>query len=161
MTSNLNVNEEIKQWIKYGWLSHTDRAFVNFLIEMEPAANDLLLWASALVSHQLSQGEVFLDLAKLSRNLELTLGISVQNSEQKLEKNFVKISSYTLNDWKNGLVNSTLVTAGEGESPMVLDGDRLYLRRYWFCQQLVSQSIKKRLKPIRFELPEALKNQVQ
>ena len=161
MTATLSVSEGIKQWIEQGWLSHTDRVFVSFLKNMEPTANEVLLWAAALVSHQLSQGRVYLDIAKLTQNLELTLGISFHDNEQKKDAGLVKIKSYTLKDWKNGLMNSTLVGRGEGVSPLVLTGDRLYLRRYWQSQQMVSESIKKRLNPIRHELPEALKDHVQ
>jgi hypothetical protein len=39
-------------------------------------------------------------------------------------------------------MNSALVGRGEGVSPLVLTGDRLYLRRYWQSQQIVSESIK-------------------
>ena len=161
MTATLTVSEGIKQWIEQGWLSHTDRVFVSFLKNMEPTANEVLLWAAALVSHQLSQGDVYLDIAKLTQNLELTLGISFHDNEQKKNADLVKIKSYTLKDWENGLMNSALVGRGEGVSPLVLAGDRLYLRRYWQSQQMVSQSINKRLNPIRHELPEALKDHVQ
>jgi len=47
------------------WLSQLDRAFVRFLLDQDPAASDLVIWAGALVSHQLGNGEVYLDLEKL------------------------------------------------------------------------------------------------
>ena len=75
MTKGLSVLKNIDKWISLGWLSHLDRAFVRFLLDQETAASDPVLWAGALVSHQLSRGEVYLDLEKLCNQLGLTLAI--------------------------------------------------------------------------------------
>lgn len=69
------VMAQIEHWVNQGWLSRLDLAFAKFLQDMEPQADDVLLWAGALVSHQLGRGEVFLDLEKLATNPGLTLAI--------------------------------------------------------------------------------------
>lgn len=65
----------IEHWVNQGWLSRLDQAFAKFLQELDPQAEDIILWAGALVSHQLGRGEVFLDLEKLADNPGLTLAI--------------------------------------------------------------------------------------
>ena len=75
MTKGLSVLKNIDKWISLGWLSHLDRAFVRFLLDQETAASDLILWAGALVSHQLGRGKVYLDLEKLCEQPGLTLAV--------------------------------------------------------------------------------------
>ncbi|MGV8664507.1 exodeoxyribonuclease V subunit alpha, partial [Pseudomonas aeruginosa] len=50
-----------------GWLRALDRAFVAFLVELQPQADPRVLLAAALTSHKLGHGHVCLDL-------EATLG---------------------------------------------------------------------------------------
>lgn len=154
------IMQAIQQWQKYSWLSYIDGAFVNFIAEQEPNATDSLLWASALVSQQLSLGEVYVDLAKLSQNVEAVLGITCADEAQSADSSLAKIKSYTLTDWQTGLANTLVVGTGEGNSPLVLTGSRLYLRRYWQCQQTVDQGIQQRLLPCRDSLPAPLKAQI-
>ena len=133
------IDEQIQSWLSYSWLSPTDRAFVNFIAQQEPNANDLLLWACALVSQQLNLGAVYVDLAKLSQNLEAVLGITCVDEVQRTDASLATLKATTLSDWLDSLSNITVVSLGEGSSPLVLSGQRLYLRRYWQCQQVVDQ----------------------
>ena len=92
-------DNNIKSWMQFGWLSHTDRAFVAFIAQQENTDNDLLLWASALVSQQLSIGEVYLDLAKLTQHFETTLGINCLDEDQREDVNLAKLKAYSLQAW--------------------------------------------------------------
>ena len=151
-----DFDTKLQTWLSYGWLSHTDRAFVTFIAHQEPSDNELLLWAVALVSQQLSLGEVYLDLARLAQQTESTLGVSVTDEDQAKDPSLATIKSYTLADWQRGLMAATVVGTGEGCSPLVLSGERLYLRRYWQCQQVLNQAIQARVIQRRTELPDAL-----
>jgi exodeoxyribonuclease V alpha subunit len=71
------------------------------------------------------------------------------------------LKSYTLEQWKTALRLSLLVESGHGNTPLVLDGNRLYLRRYWQYQQTLNTAIQKRLQPVRDNLPKALQQQLQ
>lgn len=165
MTKGHSVLEKVDKWIGLGWLSHLDRAFVRFLLDQEADASDPVLWAGALVSHQLGRGEVYLDLEKLCQLPGLTLAIpsddvwQLQADESLTE--FSALKAYNLEQWKAALSHSSLVDFGNGNTPLVLDGNRLYLRRYWQYQQILDQSIQQRLQPIRDNLPEALQEQLQ
>jgi exodeoxyribonuclease V alpha subunit len=154
------VLKHIDQWLVRGWLSHLDRAFARFLLTQDTQANEAVLWAGALLSHQLEQGEVFLDLEKLSRQPELTLAIPGHDVRRSgNETVFAEVpllKAYTLQHWKQGLADSPLISSGCGNTPLVLEGHRLYLRRYWQYQQILNASIQSRLQPIRSELPDGL-----
>ena len=165
MTRGLSVLESVARWISRGWLSYLDRAFVRFLQDQEADACDPVLWAGALVSHQLGRGEVYLDLEKLCQQPELTLAIpsddAWQSEADESPAEFSVLKAYNLEQWQTALSHSSLVDFGHGNTPLVLDGNRLYLRRYWQYQQILDKSIQQRLQPIRANLPEALQEQLQ
>lgn len=190
------VMAKIEHWVNQGWLSRLDLAFAKFLQDLEPQADDVLLWAGALVSHQLGRGEVFLDLEKLATNPGLTLAIpndevwqqapDVQNAQAFSMPTGLDLSipfglsvskpesacpstgsgrtvfeDWINNSWLPALIQSPLVVSGAGNSPLVLDNQRLYLRRYWQYQQVLDQQIGLRLQPVRDQLPASLQQTLQ
>ena len=165
MKSGVSVLESLDKWISLGWLNLMDRAFVRFLLDQDADASDPVLWAGALVSHQLGRGDVYLDLEKLCQQPGLTLAIpgdddNLFESDEALAE-FSELKAYNLEQWQAALNNSGLVGSGQGNSPLVLEGNRLYLRRYWQYQQILDQAIQQRLQPVRADLPEALQAQLQ
>ncbi|MCX7099899.1 MAG: exodeoxyribonuclease V subunit alpha [Methylococcales bacterium] len=165
MTPGLSVLEKIDQWIAKGWLSQLNRAFVRFLLDQDANASDAVLWASALVSHQLDRGEVYLDLEKLSHEAGITLAIPQDETWQAdygpAQAELSALKPYSLAHWQTALNLSPLVSAGAGNTPLVLDGQRLYLRRYWHYQQTVTNRIQQLLPPSRAQLPDDLPAQLQ
>lgn len=165
MTSQASVLKNVKLWIGHGWLSQLDRAFVRFLLDQDPAASDLVIWAGALVSHQLGSGEVYLDLKKLCKQPELTLAIpgddALQSETEVALDGISVLKAYTLKQWQAALSRSLLVESGHGNTPLVLDGNRLYLRRYWQYQQTLNSAIRERLQPARDNLPQALQKPLE
>jgi exodeoxyribonuclease V alpha subunit len=165
MKQDRPVLERVDKWISLGWLSQLDRAFVRFLQDQEDDVSDFVLWAGALVSHQLGRGEVYLDLEKLCQQPGLTLAIPGDDDGQsETDESFAELSELkacTLEQWKTALSDSLLAGLGQGNTPLVLDGNRLYLRRYWQYQQILDNSIQQRLQPIRTDLPIALQEQLQ
>ena len=165
MKAGLSVLKSLDKWISLGWLNLMDRAFVRFLLDQDAEASDPVLWAGALVSHQLGRGEVYLDLEKLCQQPGLTLAIpgdddNLSESDEALAE-FSELNAYGLEQWQAALNNSGLVGSGQGNTPLVLEGNRLYLRRYWQYQQILDKAIQQRLQPVRADLPEALQAQLQ
>lgn len=160
MTQSLSVLATIDNWTARGWLSRLNRAFVRFLRDQDQNASDEVLWAGALVSHQLDRGEVYLDLQRLSEQPGLTLAIpsddawTFESASAQSELSALKV--YSPDHWLSVLRQSFLVSEGQGGTPLVLDGKRLYLRRYWQYQQILDANIHRRLPPIRDTLTEAL-----
>ena len=164
MKQQQSVLAKVDKWIALGWLNHLDRAFVRFLLDQEPDASHLVLWAGALVSHQLGLGEVYLDIEKLCRQPDVTLAIPRdENSQPEASESLTELSSLKANKlehWQKELAGSSLVGLGQGNTPLVLAGNRLYLRRYWQYQQTLNTAIQQRLQLIRAELPDDLRKQI-
>ncbi|MBS4051156.1 MAG: exodeoxyribonuclease V subunit alpha [Methylomonas sp.] len=158
--SQAAVLERIEHWVALGWLSRLDHAFAGFLLDLEPAAADGVVWAGALVSHQLGRGEVYLDLEKLGANPGPALAIpgdEIRYAEDEASgRELALFNAYTLADWLRTLAQSSLIAAAEGNTPLVLHGTRLYLRRYWRYQQILDSEIGLRLRPVRDSLPASL-----
>lgn len=141
---------DLDTWVTQGWLRELDRSFALFLQQLAPDAGVPLLLAAALASHQLGRGHVCLDLqAALShQRLSLALppdahradGVTVRGPEHWLR-------ALTLADWRAALQASRLCADGAGNTPLVLRGPRLYLRRYWQYEGEVRRHIDARLAP--------------
>ena len=58
--------------------------------------------------------------------------------------------------WRKALATSPLVSDGSRETPLVLDGARLYLRRYYLHERAVERAIVSRLSPVGRSLDAAL-----
>ena len=161
MNGNTVMNR-IEHWVALGWLSRLDQAFAGFLLDQDRDAGEALLWAGALVSHQLGRGEVFLDLEKLCADPGVTLAIPSDetwqsaNDETNLALSVFK--ARTVADWTSELAQSSLVASGEGNTPLVLHDARLYLRRYWRYQQILDNELGRRLQPVRQQLPASLQH---
>ncbi|MFM8341333.1 MAG: AAA family ATPase, partial [Methylomonas sp.] len=148
--------EHLELGIAQGWLQPLDRAFVQFLNRQSPNADQIVLLAAALLSQQLAKGAVYLDLQALSQDPVQTLAVA-----ESVDLGWLK--QYQLKDWLQGLIEADdLVATGEGNTPLVLDFQhkRLYLRRYWQYQQIVTQVIDRLVKPIRDSLPEQVKAEI-
>ena len=142
--------------IAQGWLQPLDRAFVQFLNRQSPNANSTVLLAAALLSQQLAQGAVYLDLQALSQDPAQSLAVG-----EAVDLDWLK--QYQLNDWLTALSQADdLVATGEGNTPLVLDvvHHRLYLRRYWQYQQTVTQVIDRLVQPVRDSLPAQVKAEI-
>ncbi|WP_455922413.1 exodeoxyribonuclease V subunit alpha [Pseudomonas putida] len=140
----------LERWAERGWLRALDKAFVGFLAEREPDGDPLVLLAAALTSHQLGHGHVCLDLARTLEEPDFALSLPPEGDalagpvllpSQLLEH----LAAET---WRATLASSPLVALAEddsGERPLVLAGQRLYLRRYWAYERRIDRALRQRL----------------
>ena len=140
----MQAEHTLEQWQTQGWLRPLDLAFASFIARYEPAQP--LVWlAAALCSYQLKQGHVCLDLAKLQVDPLLTLGLGAElapNLQHALQQQLAAIG---VAQWRSALSQSAVVDSGTGTNPLVLTGNRLYLRRYWQYEQDIAVQINQRL----------------
>ncbi|WP_166365211.1 exodeoxyribonuclease V subunit alpha [Pseudomonas akapageensis] len=143
----------LDRWVERGWLRALDRAFVAFLGERDPQGNPLVLLAAALTSHQLGHGHVCLDLSETLAAPDFALSLPPEGDalagpmllpSQLLEH----LDAQT---WRQTLASSPLVAlAGDDDAlarqrPLVLAGQRLYLRRYWGFERRIDNALRERL----------------
>ncbi|MBN9474378.1 MAG: exodeoxyribonuclease V subunit alpha [Burkholderiales bacterium] len=147
-------------WVARGWLRRLDRAFAGFLYDCEPDTDPQVAVAAALASHQLGHGHVCLDLAATLRNPDEALSLPPEGESalaMRLPSDVLR--GLDLPTWQGALAASPLVEvvgqpseAGTG-SPLVLDGQRLYLRRYWDFERRIAAALRRRLRQPPFEVP--------
>lgn len=108
-----------------GRLRPVDRAFARFLGSLDEAGDIRVLMAAALVSRELGEGHICVDVQALAD------------------------ADSTLTDVEAWLPVSRLVGSSEGDpsTPLVLDGGLLYLRRFWRDEARVAEAIVSRLAP--------------
>lgn len=158
------VLHQLQQWVGVGWLRGLDRALVLFLLDMQPDAEPLVLLAAALASHQLGHGHVCLDLAETLRNPDASLSLPPEGQQvgQDVQLPSQLLRPVTAARWAELLAASSLVeqaAGGQGERPLVLHGQRLYLRRYWNYERRVASALQQRL-ATKLPLPDNLSAQL-
>lgn len=141
----------LDRWVERGWLRALDRAFVAFLGELDGRADPRVLLAAALASHQLGHGHVCLDVGETLAEPDFALSLP---PEGDLLAGPVLLPSQLLEHldqatWCAILSSSALVAhAGndaQTDRPLVLCGQRLYLRRYWGYERQVDSALRQRL----------------
>jgi exodeoxyribonuclease V alpha subunit len=143
---------QLESWVQAGWIRPLDQAFAAFLAREAPDADALLLLGAALASHQLARGHACLDLQAVLRDAGDALalppeqdgddpGAAVAASPADL------LAGVDLVRWQAALRHPRLVATGADNTPLVLEGGRLYLRRYWQHEQAVHGAIVDRLQP--------------
>jgi exodeoxyribonuclease V alpha subunit len=128
----------LHQAVERGLLRPLDVAFAHFLASEDANAPTVLPLLGALTSRQQADGHLCLDLAMWQPLAE----------ESAWPASWRALLSEATAD-AAGLTHSTLIADADDDqrsgSPLVLDGSRLYLRRYWNHEQRVAQAIGRRL----------------
>lgn len=134
-------------WAARGWLRVLDAAFARFLWREAPDAPPLLILAAALASHQLGRGHVCLDLAATLDDPAFALSLPPEGGERGVAAELpgTVLHGVDLARWLAALAHPLLVASGAGGTPLVLSGQRLYLRRYWQYECDVARGIAARL----------------
>ncbi|TVP87499.1 MAG: exodeoxyribonuclease V subunit alpha [Pseudomonadaceae bacterium] len=136
-------------WQTLGWLRPLDRALAGFLYEQAPDCPPLVLLAAALVSHQLGHGHVCLDLGTTLEEPDFALSLPPEGAEAGTAPlPSAVLQSIAVTDWVAALSGSAVVDSvnpHSGVRPLVLVGQRLYLRRYWQYERNVVADLSARL----------------
>ncbi len=140
-----SVLTQLDAWTHTGWLRPLDTAFARFLAHEVPQAPANLLLAAALASHQLGRGHTCLDLQALAKSPSATLGLNTPLDP---------LQALTLSDWLEALDCPDIVGHGPGPEPLVLEQERLYLRRHWTYEQAVRQHLRQRMASALSPMPE-------
>lgn len=143
------VMELLGHWREAGWLQQLDLRFACFLRAEQPDASGLLLLAAALASHQLGRGHVCLNLAATLRGPGRALNLPPEFRRQAQEAALITpaelLGNLSLPDWERAL-HPAVVSDGGRVAPLVYDGGRLYLYRYWRHEQEVARGLAGRVR---------------
>ena len=133
-------------------LTGLDTAFARYLQSVAPSSDPRHSLLAALASHQFGRGHACLDLDLLQKNGPLALGWDARTAAL-LPPDLSQAASSL--PW----IGHTGSDAPNTHSPLVLDGQRLYLRRNWNAEQSISTAIAARLAqpcPVPSNLSESL-----
>ena len=132
------------EWFEHEWIRALDRAMVDFLFR-SGETNVAMLALAMLTSHQAGRGLTSLKLEDLKASPERCLALppSGRSHDVTLPSKLLNELSVFEGDWQ------TSVSLNSDSSPLVLnkssDGERLYLRRYWYCEHYNSQNLEMRM----------------
>ncbi|WIX34065.1 exodeoxyribonuclease V subunit alpha [Salinicola sp. JS01] len=152
-------------WVELGWLRQLDRHFARFLAAHDgdsgtdagvdhTTGGDPLVWlAGALVSHQAGRGHVCLSLPRTLAAPHSALSLPPLDGGEPPATPVTLpeqlLAGLDLADWCARLAASPLVASAEtavtSATPLVLEGERLYLRRYWQAERGVAARLRQRL----------------
>ena len=172
-----DVLAELARWVEAGWLRALDLALARLLVEQCPRSDAVLPLAAALLAHNEGRGHTCLPLDELLGSLDaagvaagsgdpwLNGPLAAQAALAALLR---RMPSRTVAHWREALLGSGAVGlavdpvvgpvvdgAGDraapslphGPEPLVLDGDRLYLRRHHRDELAVAEGLRRRTAP--------------
>ncbi|HSV80510.1 MAG TPA: exodeoxyribonuclease V subunit alpha [Ramlibacter sp.] len=145
-----DVQQQLESWVRAGWVRDVDAVFAAFLAREAADADPMLLLAAALASHQLGRGHVCLDLDAVLHDPAATLALPPEQAPaaaQPVTTPAQLLAGFDLARWRAALRHPRLVGEGPGDTPLVLAGPRLYLRRYWQHEQSVREAVRQRWQP--------------
>lgn len=149
LADQTQVLVHLESWVTTGWLRVLDQKLAVFFgQDLDRHAAPLVLLATALVSHQLGRGHVCLDLLDTLDNPDFALSMPPEGAENHAALlPSALLANVTAADWLGALQASPLVGSRHhpGHAPLMLEDNRLYLRRYWDCEQRVAWQLSQRL----------------
>ena len=147
-----DINPILDRLRETGVLRDLDVAVARFLIEQQPDLDPAVALIAALTSAQLAAGHLCLDLSE--PGLAERLWPDAPSPAKSLAAELLPDDP---RHWRTLLTASPIVDQPGSDSgaPLVLEGERLYLRRHWRLEGRVAQGIAARL-AYRQPLPEGL-----
>ncbi|WP_457808284.1 exodeoxyribonuclease V subunit alpha [Kushneria sp. EE4] len=136
------ITQQLERWVEVGWLRALDAHLARFVSAREPEGDPLVTLSAALVSHQLGRGHICLDLDHALRDPDAVLSLPPFDAQPTGETGSIVTPGALLAalgvrhvaSWRERLLASVVMGQGEKDTaspPLVLEGQRLYLRRFW------------------------------
>ncbi|HJV74728.1 MAG TPA: exodeoxyribonuclease V subunit alpha [Noviherbaspirillum sp.] len=143
MTTAFALYEIIDQLADDGALRRMATAFARFIGALDPERTPVpLLLGAALLAEFEGRGHSCLDLSELREELGDALALPTERWQQVLAAAGPLPTS--ADAWRTLLLACPQVRAADEpdrQQPLVLDGIKLYLRRYWCAESLIAQSV--------------------
>ena len=127
----------LEMLVRQGYIRPLDHQFAKFVAQGETSPSaPLVALIAALASYELGQGHVCLVLPHVdtSRLFGLPSRLSLPLLDGLPEQQ----------SWPAHLAQSGAVSDGSKPTPLVMDGERVYLNRYWQFEQMVAGQLRLR-----------------
>jgi len=147
----------LRAWLEAGWLRATDGALAALLAEAGGERDETVLLLAAIASRRVGEGHVWLDLGSALANPG---ALWPEQRPTGGDTPLAWLAGLDGGEARTRLAQSAVVSGPDGEasSPLVLAGERLYLRRYWANQRLIEQALQARLQAPKRTLPDLRSN---
>lgn len=171
---SIDMRATLETWLELGWIRAVDLQFAKHLTELALSSKNqasekqagekqfddqqpsLLLLILSLLSHQVGRGHVCVDLPALCNNPSKTLALPPQDrrysaQQRELLKHAQALTPEKLLESLSPEIITTalrevgLAAKGNEVTPLVLSGERLYMRRYWLYETQIATAIHQRL----------------
>lgn len=129
----MTIVEKLEKWKKSGFISALEVEFTRFLLQISPEENENVLLAAAACVYAQSNGHVCLDFQKWDDEFLF--------NEPGTD---IKITERLKSDCISALEKSVLVSSGKELQPLALEGERLYLHRFWKFEEELTEWINKK-----------------
>ncbi len=146
-----DIFSQLKSLAESGVIQYVDYYFPHFLYEKMGETNPAVLKAAALLTYASRQGHVAIDLDRF--------GPDVRLFEETAWGGDTGPEIYGESDWKDKIQQTK--TVGDSESkefPLVLEGSRLYLRKFWKYELELANEILIRSRDSRDRLDQLINN---
>lgn len=138
------VLARLEGWRQAGWLRQLDLAFAAFLHAEGGERDETVLLLAALASQQLGRGHICLDLEQILAEPERLLppeALVAARADDAPESPNALLAGLTPSAAAEHLTDAAVVDLGAGSAPLVIEGNRLYLRRYWQYERTVAEGL--------------------
>jgi exodeoxyribonuclease V alpha subunit len=144
------MSDELLGLMEQGALSPLSYYFARFVARGSGVGMDSLLAASAaLVSARNLQGDVCVDLADYADRALFETGAEAGSERETQALDAVRaLRGPALETWLSELSQADWVGRPGSTTPLVLEGTRLYLRKYWRFEQQVADGLLSRMSPV-------------
>ncbi|GLO61679.1 hypothetical protein MACH09_21870 [Vibrio sp. MACH09] len=122
-----------------GTLRQLDYQFAKFIASMEHHHPQPVALLACAVSHELAKGNICLNVEQF--NVAACFGLYGERAKEIEQK------SESIN-WREIVTSSSTIGDGKGQQPLVFDGKRVYLQRYWYYQQQLASKLNQLAQPI-------------
>ncbi|SDB42093.1 DNA helicase/exodeoxyribonuclease V, alpha subunit [Pseudidiomarina indica] len=142
---------QLQLWHQHGWIRAIDYSLAQQFVRQLGAGHEAMAVLAALVSHQLGLGHPCLDLQQLYENPAQTLALppefaSAESLQQCVHPNALLQHLPDLATLPACLAMLTNSPALEGaNSPLVVQQQRLYLRRYYTYERCIIEDLEARM----------------
>ncbi|GHC17318.1 RecBCD enzyme subunit RecD [Kushneria pakistanensis] len=136
------ITRQLECWIAVGWLRPLDAHLARFVSTHTSRGDPLVMLSAALVSHQLGRGHICLDLDHALRDPDAVLSLPPHDMAAPGDEAGIvspgallaALGVHHVDTWRERLHASDVMGQGHDDAaslPLVLEGQRLYLRRFW------------------------------